>query len=224
MARDDTVLVVGGGISGLFGALLISRKYPAYNVVLVERGPDLGGLYSSFCVDGYGCFDHGPHIFYESGIQEVDEQIHDILPESDWICLSGNRKDIAGVYFNGRLQTYSHYPDIRMLAPDRYRQCLADFFQSLRTSRASEEHHESAEQYFRSRFGKTISELVVEPILAKIWGRSGQNLDPFVAKIVSMDRVILFDSEAMSDLMGSKSIRERLAYPDQLGLPPGYRI
>src|SRR5450631_2803379 len=197
MARENTVLIVGGGLSGLFAALLVSRKYPGYRVVLVERGAELGGLYSSFGADEYGYFDHGPHIFYESGIEEVDAQIRDVLPDSDWIWLEGNRKDIAGAYYNGRLQTYSHYPDLRTLDRDQYRTCLADFFQNLGAARATEPPCESAGEYFRSRFGEFISELVVEPILRKIWGRPGQDLDPFAARIVSMDRVILFDNEKM---------------------------
>lgn len=224
MARNKTVLIVGGGISGLFAALLISNKYPSYSIVIAERAAELGGLYSSFRTPTHGFFDHGPHLFYDSGVDEVDRQIRDILPDSDWICLSDNRKDIAGIYHNGYLQTYSHYPDIRRLDSEVRRQCFADFFQNLGEVGAQDLRIQSAEDYFKLRFGNNIAEMIIEPILQKMWGRSGQDLDPIAAKIVSMDRVILFDKEVMPDLMASKLIQQRLAYPDQLALPLGHRV
>ena len=125
------VAIVGGGLPGLFSALLISERYPGLDVHLIERDRKLGGLYNSFHDEQADWFDHGMHLIYESCVEEVDRQIRETMDEKDWIILNGNHKDIAGVFFNGVLHEDSPYIDIRGLPQDIQRECVADLFLHL---------------------------------------------------------------------------------------------
>src|SRR5438874_11095113 len=105
-------LVVGGGISGMLQALLLANA--KRKVTLIERARDLGGLFKSMHTP-FGPLDHGIHILYETGIEEIDRLIRELLSPDDWISLDVQRKDIAGNYFRGCLNLESIFADIRAL-------------------------------------------------------------------------------------------------------------
>ena len=52
------------------------------------------------------------HNFNETGIVELDSILWNILGD-DWIVLENINRDLAGLYFNKKLQENSIYPDIR---------------------------------------------------------------------------------------------------------------
>src|SRR5262245_7983114 len=62
---DKTVVVIGGGISGLITATLLGRA--GTPVVLLEKSPALGGRASTREKKGYR-FNLGPHALYRRGI------------------------------------------------------------------------------------------------------------------------------------------------------------
>ena len=222
MANPRQALIVGGGLSGIFAALLLAQSKPKREVILIERAGTLGGLYSSFDCGDAGFFDHGPHLFYESCRPEVDSVIREVLPDSDWIFLSGNKKDIAGAYHHGVLQTNSNYMDLRRVDGIDLKAYAGDFFLNLSQARPDATPR-TARDYFLSRFGPLVADSMLEPVVNKLWGCPSAELSPFVATMVTMDRIILFDSEVMTDLMKSDLIRSRLAYPEQTNLPAGSR-
>lgn len=217
------VVIVGGGLPGLFSALLMSDRYPDVQVHLIERDKKLGGLYNSFQDSQAGRFDHGMHLIYESGVEEVDRHIREVMDDKDWITLAGNHKDIAGVFFNGVLHEDSPYVDIRRLPESIRRECVADLFLHLNERVMRAQDCASAHEFFLKRFGASITNLVIEPVLEKLWKMPGSKLDSMVTRVVLMDRVRLYDSETMSDLMASELIRSRVAFPLQMELPLRYR-
>ena len=82
-------------------------------ILIVEQESKIGGQFGSFDYGEYGLFDYGMHIYYESCVPEIDALFKDIFPSSDWNILEGNRKDIAGLFVNGRLQVDTPYIDLR---------------------------------------------------------------------------------------------------------------
>ena len=106
-SEKTNIIILGGGIPGIFSALYIAKKNPQYNVHLVESSEEIGGLYNSFKDKEAGIFDKGMHIIYETCIKEVDEIIRNCLPKNEWLFLEGNSKDIAGVYHNNVLEKNS---------------------------------------------------------------------------------------------------------------------
>ena len=49
-------VIVGGGITGLFSAMLLLEKCDGEDIILVEKGK-IGGLLRSFHYHDFGCFD-----------------------------------------------------------------------------------------------------------------------------------------------------------------------
>jgi hypothetical protein len=223
MSAGGSAVIVGGGLPGLFAALLLSERRPDLELHLVEREGRLGGLYNSFEDPVAGRLDHGMHLIYESCVEDVDRQLRDCLRDEDWIFLEGNRKDIAGLYHGGKLRESSPYIDARDLSPAVRQACLADLMAQLGREVVEARRCASARDFFQRRFGAAFADLVIEPVLKKLWRRGGDSLDPMATRVVLMDRVCLFDAAAMDDLMQSARIRARLAYPEQLALPLAWR-
>ena len=48
-------------------------------------------------------FDHGMHLIYESCNPDVDDLYREVMDEQDWHIYAKNEKDIAGLFFWGRL-------------------------------------------------------------------------------------------------------------------------
>lgn len=213
-------IIVGGGLSGLLAALLRNSHHPNDRVILLERSASAGGLLRSFDYGADGCFDYGTHILQETGVAPLDDLLFSTLPAEDWEILSGNRRDLAGTYFNGALHAGSPYLDLRVLPDDQFRQCLADFFSNLNvTHRAAPEN---ARDWLSQRYGPVISDQVMAPILKSVFGMRAEQLDILAVRLLSfpLGRVVLFDSSPIADLTQSSIIRDRVGWTDQRTLPP----
>ena len=221
--NESNVVIVGGGIPGMFSALLVAVTQPDVRVHLVDWAPRLGGLYGSHKDPDFGWLDHGMHLIYETGIEGVDRLIREVMNDSEWIFLEGNKKDIAGVHHLGKLNTASPYVDLRALPATLRDRALAGLFAALPETRLGPLESKSAADFFVRRFGAPIAREVIDPILRKLWRLNSDELDAMVSRVVLMDRVQLFDSKVMADLMKSDRIRSRIAFPDQIELPLQYR-
>ncbi len=215
-------LIVGGGLSSLMLATKLKLDDSSCKVTVVERESELGGMYRSFDYSEFGYFDHGMHIFYETCIKEIDEILINSIGEDAWNFGEGNRKDIAGLYFNGKLQSHSPYLDLRAWPEKFLRSVYYELIQPLKID--SSPDTSSAMNYLRTRFGRTIAEEAFAPILQKLYQTNPEELDVLaVYLITATDRVILFDEAEMLDLMQSNLLRSRLALPNQMALPLQYR-
>lgn len=200
------VWVIGGGLPGMVAAWLLARR--GARVTLVEASSRLGGLYGSVDYGGGGVFDFGMRVLYDSGIAEIDTLLHSLLPE--WQVLEGNRKDIAGIYWEGRLQAHSPYLDLRG------RPEAGEWLAQLRV--AAPAPAEDAEAYFRARFGAGAAEPLCR-VVEKLYGLPACEVSAAAARHPAMDRVLLVDEDAMGPVLGDESLRARIGYPDQLRLP-----
>lgn len=215
--RPGPVVIIGGGLAALYTALLVRKLGDAREVLIVERAPGVGGLLRALDVDGWGRFDQGMHTFTSCGIAEVDDDITGLLPADEWVWLKDEVRDISGLFFAGALQRHCHYPDLRALGPDEYRRCVADFFASLDVPDGAPPSN--MEEYGRARFGPYVTERVISPILAKLYGRPASAIDPVVASLLPLDRVALYDEPVFQELLPSPLLRGRIAYPEQRRLP-----
>jgi len=213
---SGNVVIVGGGISGLVAALLAARRN-ARNVFLVERESTVGGLLRSFDYGAFGHFDYGMHNMFETGVTELDAMLFDLLPRNEWQLLEGNRRDLAGLFYQGRLQRNSPYPDLRMLTGERREACVSDFFAQINAGIAIDQS--SAYTYARTRFGQWIADNVLGPSVEKQFGRPAEEMDVMATMLTTMNRVVIFDEPAICNLMKSDLLRERIAYPEQRNLP-----
>ncbi len=216
--NNDCVLIAGGGLTGLMCALKIRRLHPGKRIVLLERSNQLGGLYGSRLYSDNIRFDNGMHVIYESCNPEIDDLYREIMPEEEWNIYEGNEKDIAGLFYRGRLQNYSHYVDLRSFPSEVRKSFIGSLVQNLEASQVA--GAKSAMDFLRKQFGEEVVEAVHRPILEMMYGVNPESLDVFATKASALERVTLFDPATMLDLMKSPMLRSRLAFPDQLNLPP----
>ena len=210
-------MVVGGGMTGLLCALELRKSNPQSNITVVETSSAVGGTYKSYRDTSGNVFDHGMHLLYETRDSYVNSVLFNLLPESSWNIYEHNSKDIAGVFFAGKLQTYSPYPDIRSLSATTQRESVESFFAALTQNNSSAV--DNAEEAFRRRFGDYIYDHVHTKILQGLYGRNPKDLHPIVMKLTALDRVCMFSESTVTELLLSSIIRERIAYPDQVNLP-----
>jgi protoporphyrinogen oxidase len=215
---DNAIVIAGGGLTGLMSALKLRQLHPGRKIVVVDKSAQVGGMYASLLYMEDIRFDHGMHVIYESCNPEVDDLYRAVMPESEWNIYEGNEKDIAGLFFRGSLQTYSHYVDLRTFPSDAVKSFAGSFLQNLGACQVS--NPKSAMDFLRNQFGKEVVDAVHRPILKMMYGVDPESLDLFATKATALERVTLFDATTMLDLMKSSMLRARLAFPDQLNLPP----
>ncbi len=210
-------VIAGAGITGLMCALKIKLNNPSQDVVIFDKSITIGGMYNSFRYDDIHVFDYGMHVIYESSNKEVDELYLEILPKSEWNIYEHNEKDIAGLYFNGRLQNYSHYVDLRYFPKSEINEYIASFMSNIGNEIAEGEL--GALDYLENNFGKTITLNIHKPIMENMYGTEMKYLDAFAIKATAFDRIILFNEVVTQYLMKLPNFKSRIGYPDQLNLP-----
>lgn len=80
MTKDHDTIIVGAGISGLLSALALSKE--GKKVLLLEKNDKIGGVCTSYSVDGY-LVDTGPHVItrLEQGpLRELMNRYFDVIP------------------------------------------------------------------------------------------------------------------------------------------------
>lgn len=216
------IVISGSGLS----ALLIARMVGAVlrdrtPILVVEQNAEVGGQFLSFDYGPDGRFDHGMHIYYESSIPEVDTLFTGIFPEDYWHILEGNRKDIAGLFVNGRLQLDTPYVDLRAADPDFRRRCIAEILLHVQDTLAGKTHlGRTAYDAMRRQFGEFIADRVFVPVFEKLYRHHPRQLDELATHLTAVNRLALFDEAMTLELMRSEPLRARICYPDQLTMPP----
>ena len=215
---QDIDIVVGGGIAGLVAALLLAER-DGRKVMVVERESVPGGLLRCFDYGEHGRFDYGMHNMYETGIPALDEILFGLLPEDHWQLLEGMQRDLAGLFFAGRLQLNSPFPDIRNLSRSDWQSCTASFFDELDRPSSSAGSNANAYDDAKSRLGKAVADMVIDAALRKQFGKPACELAAFASRLTTLSRVVMFGEDSFVDLMRSNQLRERLAFPEQRNLP-----
>jgi len=216
--RDPRHVVVGGGIAGLLCALLLSERR-GLDVTLVEREPSVGGLLGRLDYEGAGTFDLGMHNMYETGIHDLDELLHGLLPADDWQILAGNRRDLAGSWFAGRLQVNSPYPDLRHEPADRTAAYRREVFTAAATAGTAADG--AVDESLRL-FGPSVTNDVIEPILSAQFRTDPRLLHRSALWLTNIHRVLLLDEDELLARSDDLGVRERIGFPEQRSLPPSW--
>lgn len=215
--KDKSIVIAGAGICGLMLAWHLRKKYPSKPIFIFDNSSNIGGKYKTFNYDNNVKFDVGMHVIYESCISEIDVIYREILEEKDWNIYSDNEKDIAGLFFNNKLQNYSHYIDLRPFINDSKKNYVSDFFKNLNNITRKEPIN--AESFLIHQFGQKIYNDFHKQILRSMYGVIPKKLSNLAIKLSALERIILFDKDPVLELIKSKVIKNRIAYPDQLNLP-----
>jgi oxygen-dependent protoporphyrinogen oxidase len=216
MIESASYVIVGGGLPSLIFASLLSKRDPSKSIVIIEGSDQVGGLFKSTQTDIGDTFDQGMHIYYETEIEEVDRAFLDILPVEEWQYLEGNRKDVAGIFYNGKLQLDTPYPDLRGYSKENKMAYFQSLFQHKETHTIQD--FKNVFDLLIVQFGEVTTSEIIEPILKKLYNLNGKDLDPIAFRLTAINRIALFSKEIVEELMKSEYLRARIAYPDQLRL------
>jgi protoporphyrinogen oxidase len=215
------IVINGSGISGLVCALLLCRKGAGPDVVIVDKNPEPGGLLRRFQYGEWGDFDYGMHNMLETGIADLDALLFGLLPEGEWQLLEDDRRDLAGIFFNGVLQRHTPYMDLRSLSAEDYRACVADLFAHLDGVEldAPVNTRATAQDFAIERFGELSARKTVIPAVEKVHQKSAAELDFMATIFTPMTRLAVCGETLAAEITKSPALRNRIAWPEQRSLP-----
>lgn len=210
-------VVVGGGITGLFTALLLSEKLGGDQVVLIEKG-QMGGLLRSFSYDDAGQFDIGTHIPAETGLESVDSRLAPFLTGAEWQKFEDEKKDLAGVYFESHLNEKSIAPDLNVLTEGEKQTILS---QIMELSAQESDYHQSStlEEFLNKKYGEYFTDHYLRKIFNNFYQSDLSELDPFAVNLMPIFRLHFFEGEEFDQKVSSDYLRDVFAYPDQRKIP-----
>jgi protoporphyrinogen oxidase len=197
---------------------------PKARITVVEHAPMFGGLLAGRFYESAGLyFDQGTHIFQETGNVEIDGFLQESIGTDNLILYPPGNGDLAGLVFNGQLQTHSHFPDLRGHANGaslikelrRHIRNLVSVTEIDRTAPLSE--------VAESRFGSEYVQLIMAPVLEKAYGISLDRLAGFAMLLPGLSRVIIDDEAGWFDQKDDMRYRTVAGFPDQMRLPATYR-
>lgn len=218
--KANKIVISGAGITGLVSALLLSQKHKGENIYIVDKNQEAGGLLRRFNYGCWGSFDYGMHNMLETGIAQLDELLWDLLPPEEWQLLDGNKRDLAGIFFNNTLQRNSPYIDLRNLSGGDYETCLTALWDHFARSIGKEPNSFSNfKQFAHSRFGEIVSGKTVIPSIEKIFKRKSSELDYMASRLTPLDRLAFCDEDLVRELTKSDYLKDRIAWSDQRTLP-----
>ncbi|WP_161865563.1 NAD(P)-binding protein [Pseudomonas yangonensis] len=213
-------LIVGGGLAGLVAAYYGKRLYPQMKVTLLERNTMCGGLLTGTEYPDEGLyFDHGTHLFRECGTADIDHLFSSLVPAGDLLYFEPGTGGHNGAIFAGRLQSNTHYPDVRGVDEHvALRDAVVTHTREL-SAPANIERSSPLLAHGVARFGRAYTELILAPILSRLYQCSSDRLAGFAMCLPGITRLVAHDYEEWYSLIEDKRFREVLGVPDQRLMP-----
>jgi protoporphyrinogen oxidase len=202
----ESVVVVGGGPSGLLAALMAAKR--GRRVTVVEEEPECGGLLRSITNKDGVVFDYGNHMARQTGIPELDE-----------ILFADIHRDTAGwqriphllngTYFCGKLYNLNSWVNLNFLPRATYEKAILELLHLLPPP---PEACANDEEYLLKAFGPTLVEHLFRPAMRKFCGMDLKELSPVAHRYFDLTRLIAFTPDISRELKKSPAFDGRLAF------------
>ena len=199
----SSVVVVGGGISGLVACRLLIKKFD--QIILIEKEPQLGGLLRSEENKLGHFFDQGTHFILPTKIPELNEIIFEDLPDEDCFLWSESLKE--GSFYNGKLSPDSGCIDARTLPQDIYLKGLSELLNAKPNKKAS-----NLEEFLINNYGPVYTKNLYGPLIKKFTDLPARELDPSVITNFLITRLRVLDRFASSQLKKITHYDEKIAW------------
>jgi len=214
-------VVVGAGITGLMAAKAILDKDSNAHITIIERSHVVGGLLAGIeYPDQELYFDLGTHIFQETGIDEIDNALIGSIPPEDLIYFPIGKGDLAGSVFRGKLQTNTHFPDMRSGAVDK--KILNSIYEHINRQDVPPppiDRSLSLRTVASERFGVQFTEKYIAPIFEKVYKRKTEELSSFSLLLPGWTRIVIDNHKKWSESVSQSRYRALASVPNQRDLP-----
>lgn len=211
ITSDSRVVIVGGGIAGLFAASNLLAQ-GVKDIVIVEKSERVGGLlcsahYSDPLGDGQDyVFDFGTHFILKTGDAAVDSILDLDLGAESYNEFTGSLAE--GQYINGTLYKESGCVNATCFSPD----VLAAIKSDIENVLEQEPEGDDLKSVLIRKYGETAVEKIYSPALKKFSGVNLEEIDPSLETSFCASRLIVADREESKTLKQDKAWDERVAY------------
>jgi len=203
-------IVVGGGLCGLFSAIILADKFE--QVTIIESEEKCGGLLRSVQDDQGIFYDQGTHLPNTTLIPEVDHILFgdEQDREKNWHNLG--RLKTANL-FQDKMNLTSEFIDIRNLDAQDYEKIIVELL-----SRSEESTASDIVSYLTETHGPTFVQKVAIPLFKKLYGQQLDENSLVTNSSVSyfgLSRIIALTPLVTNKLKELPTFDAKLAYHNQ---------
>ncbi len=195
-----TNVVVGGGIAGIVTAYYLAKA--GKSVILLEKSKDLGGLLRSKNIEG-NYFDYGTHILRESGVDELDKFLFDGLNLKKFDYLK------YGTYNTGLFEGNGFLTD-QALSDQNKKLALEELITISKGYNVG--NPSSLEDQLINEFGEKYTQLLVNPVIKKLFFHESSALSPNAHLLFGLSRLIVSTPDETKKLKANSYLDAKLAY------------
>jgi len=213
------IVILGAGLTALMGAILAKKRWVNSEVILIKTATVFGGHLRGYEYENGLYFDTGTHIFQESGIAEIDNELLQCVPKDDLIVFEKGQGDIVGGIYDNKLEHDSHFP----LAKSQEARLEIEKKIQTMTVVPPIDRMKSCMELGIARFGSIYTNQTLKPILESMYGIPLDKLSSFAMLLPGLTRV---KADSMADwLIGQKNEHWRAIFgiPEQRHLPDKYQ-
>lgn len=161
--------ILGAGISGLS---IAKSLYKYHDVEILEKKTVFGGIARTKDVDGVSYHVTGGHCFNSKHQDVMDFVFNEILPKCEWHKVNRD----AVIRFKNHEISYPiefAIKEIHEFDKDLALNITRDFLNAK-----DDKNYDNLENWFRKKFGNTLSDEYFIPYNKKIWNKNPSEMDP----------------------------------------------
>ena len=212
MNQDSNIVVVGGGIGGMFAARCL-LSFGFTNITIVERADDLGGLLRSAVYsnpdtpDNDLVFDYGTHFVLKTGDPELDKILQLDLPLENFTEFAGSLPE--GQFTNGQYYAASGCLNT-LLFSDEIAARIKEEISGLIDNPLI--NNRNLEELLKTKYGQYAFDRIWKPVFDKFAGFAPGQLDCTVETAFNPSRIIVADRSKSRQLKSECFWDERIAF------------
>jgi protoporphyrinogen oxidase len=215
------ILFVGSGMQSLIYAEYISRKFNNIKIDIVEKDKSVGGLYGSINDPEYGKFDHGMHLYYETGINHLDDIISSFKKYLELNAYYHNRRDIAGRIQCGYINEFTPFMTTKFLNNNESNNYIENDLvgSNFDNKDLQLSPTQNVVECIENRYGSYLSDKLLRPYLVKLFGENLNNISSYNLKFTTSISRIIFESQ-------KRDVNSRLVerYPKIFGIKNQFEL
>lgn len=214
---DDSIIIAGGGIAGLFAASVLLEK-GFDNITIVERGDVVGGLLKSKIYPSplgdmvpYS-FDYGTHFVIKTGNENIDRVLDLDINEQEYYQYSNSLPE--GQYINSKLYCDSGCANATLFSSEVFEKIESEISDLIKNQQPK--CGDNLKELFLSKYGETATKNIYEPALEKFTGQNIEGLDTITETAFNSSRIILKGRQSSKKLKESSGWDDVVAYAHYL--------